>query len=262
MYHFVMPSDGLAPRQVDAVFLPQAELLRQRGYEISLVSDDVFRNGDTLRGVAAGSIVVYRGWMVKVDEYQRFADAVRRAGATLLTDSQSYALTHHLPNWYGALAEFTAETVVIENTDDLIHAISQLGWGGYFLKDFVKSLKVAGGSIVRSESDAKRWLEKMMEYRDELEGGICIRRIEAFVPESERRYFILNGVAYSPDGGTIPVPVHAASERIESQFFTVDVAVTTDNRYRIVEIGDGQVSDLVGWSAQHFAEIWPLRRRA
>ena len=169
MYHFVMPPDGLTPRQVDAVFLPQAELLRQRGYDISLVSDDVFRDGDNMRGVTAGSTVVYRGWMVKVDEYQRLADAVRTAGGTLLTDTQSYALTHHLPNWYGTLADFTAETVVIEHPEDLVQTITQLGWGGYFLKDFVKSLKIAGGSIVQSDRKLnvglKRWLNIGMNWK-------------------------------------------------------------------------------------------------
>jgi hypothetical protein len=29
-----------------------------------------------------------------------------------------------------------------------------------------------------------------------------------------------------------------------------------DGRKRIVEIGDGQVSGLVGWNAAHFATLW------
>lgn len=259
MYHFLMPSDRMSPRQVDPVFRLQAEQLRAQGYDVSLVNDDVFRDGDPIRNIVAGSIVIYRGWMVKLDEYRRLNDSICSAGATLLTDPQSYALTHHLPNWYETLAEFTAETVVIKSSDDLVQTIAQLDWGGYFLKDFVKSLKVAGGSIVYSEADARRWVEQMIEYRDELEGGICIRRIEAFAPESERRYFVLNGVAHSAGGGAIPPPVQAAVDRIRSPFYSVDVAVTTDNRFRIVEIGDGQVSDLVGWTAEQFAAMWPLR---
>jgi hypothetical protein len=257
MYHFIMPPDGMEPRQVDEVFRRQAELLSQRGYQVTLVRDEVFRDGSTLRGISRGAIVIYRGWMVKVDEYCQLDNAVRSVGARLFTDAASYALTHHLPNWYASLAEFTAETVVIGSADDLLPSIEQLGWGSYFLKDDVKSLKVAGGSIVRTDVDARHWLEKMIEFRDELEGGICIRRVESFVPGSECRFFVLNGVPHAPDQRTIPPPVHAAAERIASRFFTVDIATTTDNRNRIVELGDGQVSDLVGWSAERFAEMWP-----
>lgn len=257
MYHFIMPPDGLEPRQIDELFRPQAENLRGRGYQISLVADSIFRNGGLLRGMPENSTVVYRGWMVRPDEYATLAASVRDSGATLLTDSTAYALTHYLPNWYSSLVEFTAETVIIESATDLQLTLERLNWGSYFLKDFVKSLKVDGGSIVRSNADSDRWLREMIYYRDEIEGGICIRRVEEFIPESECRFFVLNGVPHSPDGRLIPSPVHVAAERIASPFFTVDLAQTTDGQWRIVELGDGQVSDLVGWTADRFAEIWP-----
>jgi hypothetical protein len=257
MIHFIMPPDGLEPRKVDEVFRPQAELLRLRGYTVTLVPDDVFRDDDSpLRGLPQGACVVYRGWMVRLQEYDRLEIAVVGADAKLLTEPSNYALTHHLPNWYPLLAEYTAETVSIRTADELVPMMEQLGWGSYFLKDYVKSLKVAGGSIVRNSADASRWLEKMIEYRDEFEGGICIRRVESFLPESEIRFFILNGTPHSPDERPIPGPVYAAAERIMSRFFTVDIATTTANQTRIVELGDGQVSDLVGWTPERFAEIW------
>ena len=39
-------------------------------------------------------------------------------------------------------------------------------------------------------------------------------------------------------------------------FFSVDVATRADGILRVVEIGDGQVSDLVGWESARFAELW------
>ena len=135
--------------------------------------------------------------------------------------------------------------------------VEQLGWDGYFLKDFVKSLKVDGGSIVHTPDQAKRWVERMLEYRDELEGGICIRRVEDFLPDSECRYFVLQGVPHAPDDRPIPTPVQVATQRVHSPFFTVDTAMTTSGSERIVELGDGQVSDLVGWTAERFAQLWP-----
>jgi hypothetical protein len=46
------------------------------------------------------------------------------------------------------------------------------------------------------------------------------------------------------------------ARRIGSAFFSVDVAMRADAVLRVVEIGDGQVSDLVGWDATRFAELW------
>jgi hypothetical protein len=42
----------------------------------------------------------------------------------------------------------------------------------------------------------------------------------------------------------------------ETHFFAVDVIDRKDGCQRIVEIGDGQVSGLVGWSAAYFATLW------
>lgn len=257
MYHFVMPLDGLEPRQIDAYFRPQAEALQSRGYRVSTVPDPCFRRDGELPGVPTEAAIVYRGWMVRPEEYLQFEKSVRINGATLLTDAAAYVATHHLPNWYPALEAFTAETVVVESADNLSETLERLNWDAYFLKDYVKSLKVGGGSIVRSRADAERWVQEMIHYRDELEGGICIRRVETFVPESECRYFVLNGVPYSPDLRPIPLPVAVAAERISSPFFAVDIAQTAEGECRIVELGDGQVSDLVGWSVGRFAEIWP-----
>ena len=97
----------------------------------------------------------------------------------------------------------------------------------------------------------------MLHYRDELEGGICVRRVEEFVEESECRYFVVAGLPHGPDEREIPPPVLVAANRIASPFFSVDVALNAAGQWRIVELGDGQVSDLVGWTPERFAAVWP-----
>lgn len=257
MYHFIMPQDALEPRRIDKEFLSQAEHLRQQGHTASAFPEAISRGGDAICGIPKEAKVVYRGWMVTIEEYRRLEDMIRSVGARLLTDTAAYALTHHLPNWYPALAEWTAQTVVITDPADLVPTMDRLGWGGYFLKDFVKSLKVEGGSVVRTEKEANHWLSKMREFRPEIEGGVCLRQVESFEPETECRFFVVHGVGHSPDGRPIPEPVTAAAKRIASPFFSVDTAMTTSGHCRIVELGDGQVSDLVGWSAERFSQIWP-----
>jgi hypothetical protein len=63
-------------------------------------------------------------------------------------------------------------------------------------------------------------------------------------------------------GEAIPEPVAFRAEAIASPFFSVDVARRADGVDRIVEIGDGQVSDLVGRSVERFVgmrrfEVFP-----
>ena len=98
---------------------------------------------------------------------------------------------------------------------------------------------------------------ELREYRGRIEGGICVRRVEGFIPETERRYFVLRGVAHSSsDAEPVPEIVRICAERIPSPFFSVDVIRRSDGTLRVVEIGDGQVSDLVGWTPEAFTEMW------
>ncbi len=100
-------------------------------------------------------------------------------------------------------------------------------------------------------------IAEMREYRGEIEGGICVRRLEEFMTESERRYFVLLGAAYpATEGDLVPEIVQKCAERLTSKFFSVDVARRADGQLRVVEVGDGQVSDLVGWSPTAFANMW------
>ena len=65
-----------------------------------------------------------------------------------------------------------------------------MGWGGqYFLKDYVKSLKTAR-RIVREPEEAPAVIAEMREYRDEIEGGICVRRSRTPLQIPNSEYFL------------------------------------------------------------------------
>jgi len=53
----------------------------------------------------------------------------------------------------------------------------------------------------------------------------------------------------------MPRIVHECAKRLRSRFYSVDVVRRTDGQLRIVEVGDGQVSDLVGSTPKQFAAI-------
>ena len=171
-------------------------------------------------------------------------------------------LPHHLPKWYPLIAEFTPETRVLAADADWESELRSLGWSAFFIKDYVKSLKTSRGSIVRDPSEIGVVVAEMRQFRGDIEGGLCVRRVEPFVTISERRYFVLDGQASSPDGQRVPDLVLRVASRIPSPFFSVDVIRRDDGVLRVVEVGDGQVSDLVGWSASAFVAMWTAVRPA
>jgi hypothetical protein len=174
-----------------------------------------------------------------------------------LTSTREYLAAHHLPNWYPLLASWTPLTKVFSEHENLEAALTALGWQEFFIKDYVKSLKTSVGSRISDPSLIARVVAEMRAFRGHIEGGICVRQVEPLRAESERRYFVLRGQAFAPDATeVIPPPVIFAAGCIESPFFSVDVAQREDSTLRIVEIGDGQVSDLVGWTPARFAALW------
>ena len=255
--HFLFPEDPRDRRAPDDFFVEQADALAAAGFTHSLFSESDLRIGRGIEGIPPAATVVYRGWMLDAGQYGRLAGAIEEAGGTLLTSPGAYLAAHHLPNWYPLIPELTPETRVYPADADLARELTVLGWGEFFVKDFVKSLKTAGGSIIRDPAEVGRVVRELQEYRGEIEGGVCVRRVEDFLAETERRFFVVRGRSYaSHDADPIPDTVRVCAGRIPSDFFSVDVIQQSEGATRVVEVGDGQVSDLVGWSAQAFAEMW------
>jgi hypothetical protein len=255
--HFLFPADTWDRDKADDFFAEQAAALGAAGFSYSLFGDEVVSGSKGLRGVPAGGSVVYRGWMLNASEYGRLAAAVERAGGTPFTPQQAYLTAHLLPNWYPLIPDLTPETRVFPADADLVRELTALGWGALFVKDYVKSLKTSVGSLIRDPSLVGQVVAELSAFRGEIEGGICVRRVEDFLPETERRYFVLGGRPFAADRSEgVPEVVATCAERIPSKFFSVDVVRRRDGAVRVVEIGDGQVSDLVGWTVEAFVQMW------
>jgi hypothetical protein len=260
--HFIFPTHPLHSMAVEEMFANQLAAVQAAGYTASLCPDSVIHANKPLRNVPPGATVVYRGWMLNAAEYARLSQAVGDASAAPLTSTVSYLAAHYLPNWYPRIAEFTPETRVLAPDADWESELQSLGWDAFFIKDYVKSLKTSRGSIVRDPSEIRSVVAEMEQFKGEIEGGLCVRRVEPFITESEQRYFVLDDRAFSPDGQPVPDLVQQVASRIPSPFFSVDVIRREDGVLRVVEVGDGQVSDLVGWSASAFVAMWAAVRPA
>jgi hypothetical protein len=253
MLQFLYPSSLLNPRQVDELYEEEYRAVCS-AFPTVLFSLESFLAGQ-FRAKLQTLPTLYRGWMLSPTEYKNLYDAVAKAGATMLTSPEHYEHCHYLPRWYDDLKDFTPETLFFSEHDDIESELKQRAWTSCFLKDYVKSLSTDGGSVVTDLAQIPNVIAKLKKYRGQIEGGVCVRRLESFLSETEQRYFVFQGQAFS-SSDDIPDVVQKAVERCSSPFFTVDVIQRSDGVLRIVELGDGQVSDCKGWSAENFLAIF------
>lgn len=254
---FLFPSDYFNTKKVDSAYSELFCCLRNIGFETSIISLEALASGKIFPTPEPGSKLVYRGWMLTSDDYSLLVNAVRRTGNNVLISHDEYLATHYLPNWYPLIRDLTPQTRFFSIDDDLESALSGLGWSRFFIKDYVKSLKTSVGAMIDDPIFIRCVVTQMQKFRGSIEGGICVRQVEDFIPSTERRYFVIYGkpFAASPDE-EIPSIVFDCANRINSKFFSIDVVERTDGSKRVVEIGDGQVSDLIGWTAERFALLW------
>lgn len=261
----LVPHDPLANRKVDEHFAPEAAAAREFGADVVLVDHDALREPSAASAafgrVDATGDAVYRGWMLRSEEYAALAAAASRRGIRLRTDTSAYQRGHELPGWYTTFESLTPESAWTDS-DSLTAfeaACRQLSPGPAVLRDYVKSMKhyweeAAYIPDVNDVPRAKQIAKRFHELRgDDFVGGFVVRRFEQFT-SAEVRTWWLHGRCFlitpHPDSPQELPPdeldlnhVTEAVARLASPFVTVDVARRTDGHWRVIEVGDGQVSD-------------------
>ncbi len=263
---------GRASHQADTrdVEADAAESLGLESYQLelnALLEGDVELALNTLP--ARPRRFLYRGWMLTEAEYALLEEGLADRGHALVVSTEQYAATHYLPNWYPRLAGYTAHSVWTEEPDaaEAWELAQTLGPGPKLLKDHVKSAKEAWATACFVPADATRAdfferCERLLEVRgDRFERGFVVRRFlsfrtwgqtEAGPAFVEYRLFFAQGrlVAAEPyfDAEELEVPDCSGFERlarrVDSPFFTMDLALLESSAYAVVELNDGGVSSL------------------
>lgn len=254
--HLLYPSDPFNKTTVDEAYAEEFSAVAELGLSCSLFSFEDFEEGKfRARPTLPADVgIIYRGWMMTPDSYSRLFDAVASNGARLLNDTQAFRHCHYLPEWYPLCTEWTPETVVADRNADFTQLMLGKHWPAYFVKDFVKSLTTHRGSVAGSPQGIAEVVALIEQYRGAVEGGVCIRKFEELLPETEERYFVLNGRPFARDG-IVPSLVNEIAKRIQSPFFSVDTLFAACGELRLIELGDGQVSDRKKWTAGQFAAM-------
>ncbi|MGW7412838.1 ATP-grasp domain-containing protein [Streptomyces sp. NPDC054863] len=267
---WLLCSDPLHARRPDPAFAQDAAAVRGAGTAVALLDHDALLAGDVpaaLARVPRGSGPYwYRGWMIPVSRYEDLARGMRERGCALLTGPDAYRRAHELPGWYEAFAALTPRSVWRElppgsppTAAALASLVAPLGSGPAVVKDFVKSRKHEWheacfvpeiGEVEALSAVVGRFFALQ---EDTLAGGLVVRTFERFVPGGEARVWWVDGAAVlvtaHPDApGQLPEPdlsaVGPAVRELGCRWVTTDLALRDDGVWRVVEVGDGQVSGL------------------
>ncbi|HEV3382490.1 MAG TPA: ATP-grasp domain-containing protein [Trebonia sp.] len=254
---------------------PEAQEVRARGGVVGLIDHDALLQGDAQQAAAqvpAGlGNAWYRGWMIPGDRYAALAEALIQRGTELLVTPERYRAAHELPGWYPMFVDVTPASVWRPTNPDEILAAEDLAVlaepllpGSGIVKDYVKSRKHQWeqACFIPDLADAvglTRVVRRFAELQEEfLAGGVVLRSFEMF-PKAESvaaevRVWWLDGeprlLTPHPDSpfGRALVPkldhIGPAVQRLGCRFVTTDVALRSDGVWRVIEVGDAQVSDL------------------
>lgn len=264
-------SDPLRPTRCDPHFAAQAAVARALGADVALVDHDALLAGrarEAVRRVPEGlGPLWYRGWMMPAEVYAKLGAALQERGARLCTTAAMYRSAHELPHWYGTFTSVTPASAFTHcrpgrppTAAELADLAASLPPGPGVVKDFVKSRKddwdeachlpdLADTAVVH------RVVSRFVSLQEEfLTGGVVLRAFESFDRAvGEARVWWLDGepvgtTAHPDTPGLLPSPdlaeIQPLVRRLGCRFVTTDVARRTDGAWRVVEVGDGQVSDL------------------
>ncbi|TYC05139.1 hypothetical protein FXF53_05885 [Micromonospora sp. WP24] len=261
----LVPADPLRPRRPDEHFASEARAAREAGLTVAVVDHDALLRGvepeRAVPALPAGETAVYRGWMLPSHRYAALARVLAERGVTLRTSAEQYRRAHELPGWYPALAPVTPRSVWTTGSDrtDFDHALRSLGAGPAVVRDYVKSMKHHWDEAtfipdVADADGAWRIAARLRELRDDdFVGGFVLREFESFTSAEARTWWVEGRcvlVGAHPDTPGAPPPdgfdldwLTPFVTALALPFVTVDLVLRDDGAWRVVELGDGQVSD-------------------
>ncbi|MFG2832616.1 GNAT family N-acetyltransferase [Streptomyces sp. NPDC048434] len=270
----LLPGDPLRPRRTDPHFAAEATAAQSAGAATAVLDHEALTAGDAEAAVArvprdAGP-VWYRGWMLPAGRYAELSAALTTRGCRLLTSPAAYRSAHELPGWYDTFRALTPHSVWLPCAPGRAPERAALAalaeaFGApdrprpLVVKDWVKSRKHEWDEAahVPDAHDTERLtavVGRFVALQEEfLTGGVVLRAFESFDAVGEARVWWVDGepvlTGPHPDTPELrPVPdltqVAPAVRELGLRFVTTDLALRTDGVWRVVEVGDGQVSGL------------------
>jgi ATP-grasp domain, R2K clade family 3 len=283
---FIFCADYWDPHSPDSAYEAEVNAVERLHLNYSLINIEALveqqsapRAVRTVEPAQTEEIAIYRGWMLKPNDYTKLSTALAEKGLTLINTAAAYTHCHYLPASYHLIEGMTARSTWIKaghdvSIDEVMQTLSPFGDKPVIVKDFVKSRKHEWheACYILNASDrqaVERVVTRFLQLQgDDLNEGLVFREFIDFEPLAshsksgmplikEFRLFVLDGQIvfsipyweegdYGDDQQTFP-PIdlfRPIAQKVQSRFFTMDVARRLDGTWNIIELGDGQVAGL------------------
>lgn len=227
--------------------------------------------------------LIYRGWMISPVNYEKLYNTCAEKSYFLINTPEQYKYCHMLPEWYGDFADFTPFTLYTDDISDksIDNILKQFGNRQAIIKDYVKSRKHEWNEACyipdcSDRNNALKVIHTFIERQGEnLTGGLVLREYNTLKPigfhnksgicifEEYRLFFLFGSLIsvinyWSKDDLKCSLSnneleyICNMAKKVKSNFFTIDIARKINGNLIIIELGDGQVSGLQGFSAENF----------
>ncbi len=219
------PSYPTRPYEPDPAFELEVQWAKAAGFGIAFVDLELQLGGAVvLRRLPEGEHdVLYRGWLIRPEEYDRLDEALKRRGCRLLESPEAYREAYEFPRWYEKLKAWTPRSLVLDppfNLAAVAEKVSQAfasdlsekelpGPRPVMVKDWVKSRKQDWFDACyipdsRNQEHVKKVVSRFLELGEPIAGGLVFRQFQPFrkigqhpktqMPVvNEWRGFMLNG---------------------------------------------------------------------
>lgn len=276
--------------KVDEDFEDQFISARNNGFETllfnfdDLISTDRFSSATKrIKPIDKLVNVIYRGWMLTPIQYAMIYNDLLPKNYKLINTVEEYQKCHYLPDSLKFIENRTPKTVFekLENENSiekLLEKAKVFGQKAVIIKDYVKSEKHdwETACFVADASNTDKFeqtIHKLLELRGAyLNEGIVVREFvelndlivhsKSGMPLTEEyRLFFCNkklvGIYDYWEEGEYKLSkpdtteFEEIAERVESNFFSMDIARQKNGEFIIIELGDGQVAGLPDKTDRH-----------
>lgn len=250
----------------DAVRLQGSEIINfEQGNFDSLKDALYYRNISTKK-----EKVIWLGFVPKYEEYKLVYELLLEKGLELINSPEEFSKSEYFDQFYPYIKNYSIESGIASTLNDARKIANDIGYP-LFLKGTIQSLKKFGweNCVANTEEELEAIFNKLKFENDFSLGKIIIRKFVQLkhfeiagngIPKAhEYRFFVLNGRILdfsfywngenpfklnSTEQTIIEEMVLQVANEIKVPYISVDVGETANNEWKVIEIGDGQFSDI------------------
>jgi len=269
---FLLPCEPYNIKKPDLDYKKDYEALTRMDFKVFLYDHDQFVNFDELITNIEYSLsgdMILRSWMLNDQQYRHLYKTLNRNGFKLINTPDQYLNCHYYPNVYDFIKEFAPKSIWFKDiTENIVKMCREYIDNDIIIKDFVKSEKGLEYIFLLSKSltnvEFFEQVQKFKNYRGKLfNEGIVFKEFVNLkkygTKTNEFRIFVLNGKIISCsqnsdlDFGNYTDTSFLTDiiSKIDSNYFTIDIAEKEDGSWIILECGDGQVSGLSNGQSEY-----------